>query len=134
VKYGYNPQQATQMIESLGYTKGPDGVFRDSSGQRLVVEIRAAVQTDTNVKSMLAVADDWQRIGIGVEQVTIPTQRAPDREYRATMPGFELTRQSSDVNTFTRYYGPLTPLPENNFTGVNRARYRNAELDELIDR
>jgi peptide/nickel transport system substrate-binding protein len=134
VKYEYDPQKATQAIEELGYTKGADGTFRDASGSRLTVEIRAATQTDTNVKSMLATADDWQRIGVAVDQVTIPTQRAPDREYRATMPGFELTRQGNDVNTFTRYHSSLIPLPENNFTGVNRARYRSAELDELIER
>ncbi len=134
VKYAYDPQRAAQMLADLGYTRGPDGILRDAAGQRLEVEIRAAVQTDTNVKSMLASADDWQRLGVATNQVTIPTQRAPDREYRATMPGFELTRQSNDVNTLTRYHSSLTPLPENNFTGVNRSRYRNAELDALIER
>jgi ABC-type transport system substrate-binding protein len=122
------------MIVDLGYARGADGVFRDAVGQRLEVEIRAATQTDANVKAMLATANDWVSIGVAANQLTISTQRAPDREFRATMPGFELTRQANDVNTLARYRSSLTPLPENNFSGVNRSRYRSAELDALIDR
>ena len=32
------------------------------------------------------------------------------------------------------FRGSETPLPDNNFVGQNRARYRNPELDGLIDR
>src|SRR5205085_12153330 len=81
VKYDYDPRRSAQLIESLGYTRGPDGIYRDSAGQRLSVEIRAT-GTDVNTKSMFSIADYWQRVGVGAEQVQIPPQRASDLEYR----------------------------------------------------
>jgi hypothetical protein len=68
---------------------------------------------------------------VGVDTNLVPRQRADDREYRATRPGFELVRQPMDPN---RYYSNEAPLPENNFRGNSRTRIRSAELDALIDR
>jgi len=78
---------------------------------------------------MLATADDWQRIGVGVDQVTIPTQRAPDREYRATMPGFDLVRQPFEPE---RVVSSEAALPENKFNGKNRTRYMNPVMDGYV--
>ena len=51
--------------------------------------------------------------------------------YRATFPGFELTRQPAELQ---RYYSKEVPLPENNFRGGNRIRYVSPEFDGLLDR
>jgi peptide/nickel transport system substrate-binding protein len=133
VRYDYDPRRASQILGELGLTAGPDGLLREASGQPLVVEIRAAIQTDTNVKSMLATADDWQRVGINAERVVIPNQRVPDREYRATMPAFELVRQRNDVGDLRNWHTSEIPLAENNWTGRNRSRYSHRALDALIE-
>jgi ABC-type transport system substrate-binding protein len=80
---------------------------------------------------MFAVADDWQRAGIGADSVIIPRQQASDREYRNTRPAFELVRQPRDLD---RFRSSEIPLPENRFTGNNRTRYRNPDFDALLDR
>jgi peptide/nickel transport system substrate-binding protein len=134
VRYDYDPRRATQLLQEIGYTAGADGMLRDTAGQPLGVEIRAAIQTDTNVKSMLATADDWQRVGVNAERVVIPNQRVPDREYRATMPGFELVRQRNDVGDLRNWATSEIPLADNNWTGRNRSRYSNPTLDALIER
>jgi peptide/nickel transport system substrate-binding protein len=134
VKYEYDARRATQMIEALGYTRAADGIFRDASGQRLAVEVRTTANDDGQMKTMAATADFWQQAGIGVEQVASPPQRAQDREYRATRPAFEIVRQPNGAKELSRLYGKNTPLPENDFTGVNRSRHQSAELDGLIDR
>jgi hypothetical protein len=69
--------------------------------------------------------------GLAAEPNIFPRQRRSDREFRQTRPGFEMVRQPSEIN---RFHGAGTPLPENDFKGHNRSRYRNAELDALIDR
>lgn len=122
------------MIEGLGYTRGPDGIFRDPGGQRLSVELRTQATDDNQMKVMFTTADYWQQIGVASEQVPFPQQRAQDREYRATRPGFEVVRQPGGWWELQRFYGPNTPLAENNFTGVNRTRHQNVEFDALIDR
>ena len=85
---------------------------------------------------MLSITDYWQRIGIQMEPVVVPRQRATDREYRANFPAFEEVRQPNALtpDALTRMYGPEASLPENNYRGSNRMRYQNAELDALIDR
>jgi peptide/nickel transport system substrate-binding protein len=133
VRYEFDPRRAMSMIEELGYSKGPDGFYRDAAGERLNVEIRATV-TVINQKSMLSVADYWQRIGVGVDQVTIPIQRQAELEYMVTFPGFLLLRGPRTVTGFQNQHGSRAALPEKNFNGINRSRYMNAEFDALQDR
>ncbi len=136
VRYDYDPRRAGEIIEGLGYVRGSDGGFRDAAGQRLTVEIRTTGGDDLQEKTMLSMSDYWQRVGVTVEPVVVPRQRAQDREYRANFPGFEEVRQPNDLTTgaLTRYLGSESALPENNYRGNNRMRYQSAELDALIDR
>lgn len=83
---------------------------------------------------MFAVADAWQRIGIRAQPVGIPLSRARDREYRATFPGFDLSGGvGGDVGWLQRLYSSQAPVPENRFTGRNKARNMDASFDALID-
>ena len=135
VRYDLDPRRAVQTIEGLGYTRASDGFFRDAAGQRLTVEVRTTSNDDSQMKTMFSVADYWQQIGVSVDQVPVPQQRATDREYRATRPAFEIVRQPGSVRELgTRWHGSNTPLPENDYTGQNRTRHQNPEFDTLIDR
>ncbi len=129
-RYEYDPRRAAQMVEGLGYTKGPDGAFRDATGRRLSVEVRTTAHPLRETLQPV-LADYWQQIGIGMDPIIIPRQRAADREYRATTLGFDFRFNPPDV---TRYHSSLVPLPENNYRGNNSARYRSAELDGLLER
>lgn len=137
VKYEYDPRKATQMIEELGYARGPDGFFRDGADQKLSVEART-ISLDINQKALFAVTDSWQRIGVGAEPVVVPTARQSDREYRATFPGFDLLRGAARVEQLDWLHSAGARLPENDFrgrgAGNNYARYMNPELDALIER
>jgi len=133
VRYDYDPRRAIQLVEGLGYTRGSDGIFRDASDRRLSLEFRT-IMTDINQKTMLAIADDWQRAGIAAETVVIPNQRATDLEYRANFPAVELLRQPDDVRGMLRFHGSEARTAERGYTGSNNARYVNPELDSLLDR
>src|SRR5581483_10160749 len=89
VRYEYDPRQAIQMVEALGYARGADGFFVDPAQQRVTLEVRT-VATDIAQKATLAVADSWQRAGLGVDQFVVPAARQNDLPYRSTYPGFEL--------------------------------------------
>jgi peptide/nickel transport system substrate-binding protein len=80
VKYEYDPRRGGQMIEALGYTRGPDGFFRDRNGQKLVVQARTSQGDDLQEKSMYAASDDWTRLGVEVERHLVVPQRASDAE------------------------------------------------------
>ena len=133
LKYPYDARRSLELLSDLGYTRGSDGILRDAAGQRPSFEIRST-NDDLNSRTMLAVADSWTQLGLGVEPLVIPAQRANDAEYGSTFPAFFLNRQRNDLQNMRNFRGSETPLPENNFVGQNRARYRNPELDGLIDR
>ena len=63
-------------------------------------------------------------------------QRVDDRGYRATRPGFELTRTANVLSAYlSRNHGSQTPLPEDNYRRyTNKSRYMNAEYDGYIDK
>jgi peptide/nickel transport system substrate-binding protein len=134
VKYDYDVTRATRMIEELGYAKGSDGVFRDSAGQRLALEVRATTSPAIHTKSLFPVADYWQRLGLAIDPVVIPVQRARDLEYRTQQPTFEVMRHPNGPNNAERLHSNEAPLPETRYSGRNRSRYMNPEFDALIDR
>jgi len=125
------------LLGELGYTRRADGFLYDGAGQKLSLQVYTTVQNEMHPKAIAAVADFWQQVGVAVDQVLIPVQRASDREYRATFPAFELVERPSDLTsrTVVGFHSNSTPLPENRFSVTgNVSRYRNAELDSYIDR
>jgi peptide/nickel transport system substrate-binding protein len=120
------------MVQDLGYTKGPDGMFRDAAGQPLSVEVRAT-GTDLNQKNMHAAADYWRRIGVGAEEVAIPPQLASDLQYRATFPAFNAQRQGGEMAFVQSFHSSQRRLPEVRYAGSNNTGYSTPELDRLID-
>jgi len=133
VRYDYDQRRAAQLLEAMGFAKAADGAYRDPSGQRFTVEIRTTM-VDINSKSSFTVADFWQRFGVPTEVAIVPPQRTNEREYRATFRGFELIRPTSTLTSFESLRSSEVALPETNWAGANRARYRNPEMDALIDR
>jgi ABC-type transport system substrate-binding protein len=118
------------MIEGLGYAMGPDGGFRDASGTPLRQELRAT-PGDLYDKILLAIANDWQQIGIAAEAIMIPSQRQADYEYRENRPGFEMTRRGTSLGQLPRswVFNPRTGRGSEHI-----ARYQNPEWDALIDK
>lgn len=134
MRYDYDTRRATQLLQDIGYTRTPEGVFRDATGREFVVPLQGTVGQEIQIKSLLAVADYWQRLGLRVEQDQIPAAARNDRVRRSERPGFEIVRQGANPETFNSFHGAQTPLPENNLVGNNRARYMNPQLDALIER
>jgi peptide/nickel transport system substrate-binding protein len=134
VRYDYDPRRAVQLIEELGYARTPAGSFHDGANQRLGFEITSNAEFDIQLKSLFSTADYWQRIGLEAEAVVTPQQRLRDAAFRASYPGFSLQRQPNTNDRLVRFHSSQAPLPENNFTGDNKSRYMNAELDALLDR
>ena len=130
VRYEYDPARARQLIQGLGYTLGADGFFVGPDGRKLSVEVRTTAH-ELREKLLFVLADYWQKVGVGLDPIIIPRQRAADREYRATSLSFDFRFNPPEV---TRYHSNQVPLPENNYRGNNSARYRNPELDALLDR
>jgi peptide/nickel transport system substrate-binding protein len=134
VRWDYDPGRATQLIEELGFRKGADGLFLDSVGRALSVQIMAT-QDDANAKPQFAVLDYWKTIGIAPEAEVVTQQRQRDLAYRANFRSFSL---QAGVG-----YGPdgvngllsrEARTAERNYVGGNYIRYMNPEVDVLVER
>lgn len=133
-RYDYDPRRAMELIAEIGYTRSGDGMFADATGQKITLPIWTSGGLDVQVKSMFTAADYWQKVGINAEPVVVPTQRWNDPEYVANFPALRLNRQGTGRGFMKNMHSAETPLPENRYTGNNYSRYRNPELDALIDR
>jgi peptide/nickel transport system substrate-binding protein len=133
-RYEYDPRRAVQMLEGMGLTRGPDGFFRDGTGQRIQVELRRAGDDEMETNTILTTADFWSKSGIAAEPVSVPPARQRDLEYRAKFPGFEISGSGAGLGDL-RYlrYSELR-IAEHNWNGRNRTGYTNPELDVLTDR
>ncbi len=130
-RYPYDPRMSSELIQSVGYTRGPDNAFVDATtGKKLSVELRTTAH-ELREKLVFVFADYWQQVGVGTDSIVIPRQRAADREYRSTSLSFDFRFNPPDV---MRYHSTQVPLPENDYRGNNSARYRSADLDALLDR
>jgi peptide/nickel transport system substrate-binding protein len=142
VRYPYDPRQAAEMIQELGFSRAADGFFLGANGQRLTVELRSTVLNDLHAKIMAPVGSQWQQIGVAVDQQMISIQQFQDRsdrgrEYRATYPAFELIALGNRLSPkdLYVYHSSAAPTPENRFlVGGNIARYQSPEMDALIER
>jgi peptide/nickel transport system substrate-binding protein len=137
VRYSYDPARATQMIQELGFNRGADGTFRDGGGQPMTIEMRAT-SNENSQKTMITVADAFQRIGIAGQLVTIPSQGVT-AEWDYGFTGFRIAPQDSGTSGVPNLlYGPSAPLPERGFrapnSALNRGSYVNPEYDALMDR
>jgi peptide/nickel transport system substrate-binding protein len=135
-EYAYDQRRAIEIITGVGLSRGADGLFADASGRPLSVEIRTTAGDELRSNAMFAVADMWKAAGIGTETMIVPRQRASDREYRVTRPGFELTHQPNELTerALQRFITKEIPTAQNNWRGNNRARYSNPEYDAVVDR
>ncbi len=134
VRYSYDPQRAAQMFEQLGYTRGPDGLYQDATGERLNVEVRTSAG-DANEKLMLAVANQWRQLGVATSPLLMSAAQNQDAQFRATFPAFSIRSHATGLS-FLRYFfhSDVARTPERNFLGSNALRYRNPEMDGLIER
>lgn len=130
VPHPYDARKARELLDQLGLPKGPDGAYRDPAGQPLTVQARTT-EDDLRQHLLFSMGNYWQTVGVTIDPVVIPGQRTSDREYRATRPGFELTRTPAAPDA---YRSSEIPLSENRFVGNNRLRYSSPALDTLIDR
>jgi peptide/nickel transport system substrate-binding protein len=129
VKYPYDPRRSVEILEGMGLTKNAEGRYLDPSGRPLAFELRSRAHA-LREKLQPVIKEEWQRVGLDAEVLIVPEQRVSDRVYQATFPGFYFRFMSPDISIFK---STTIALPENNYTGSNPGRYRNPELDTLID-
>jgi peptide/nickel transport system substrate-binding protein len=131
-RYEYDERGARQLLEEIGYRRGANGMYHDSTNQPLAVEIR---NFGIAGPATVVVADFWQRAGVKTDIVIVPQQLSRDNEYRMTFPGFQLLNNPAGIAGMRNLHSRFVALPANNYVvNNNKSRYANPTFDDWVDR
>jgi peptide/nickel transport system substrate-binding protein len=133
MRYDYDPRRAVALLEEIGYVRGADGMFRDTAGQLVPLDVRTSGGDDAHEAGVFTIAENLKRVGIASEPYLIPQAQRDDRAFNAQFPGVRLWRGSNSLFEVDRLHSREAAVQENRFSGGNRSRYVNADFDGLID-
>jgi peptide/nickel transport system substrate-binding protein len=138
-KYGYkyDANKATQLLTSAGFTKGSDGIFKDSSGHRLSFTIISISGYTDWTASLQVVAQNLKSIGIEVIEHDQNQNDYASNLYNGT---YQLAYGSLSTSPGpSPYYELRNTLDSATTADIGQTaagdyeRYKNTQVDSLFD-
>jgi len=135
-KYEFDPPRARVLLAEAGFTPGPDGILRDPSGKRVELTIMTTAGNSLREQIEVIMKEQLRQVGIDLR-----IDNRPGSVFlgpvltRRQFPHMALYRSGFTPESlpFNRFHSSQIPRPENNWTGDNRAGWRNAENDRIWD-
>jgi peptide/nickel transport system substrate-binding protein len=123
-QYNYDPSRAESLLDQAGLRRGPDGI-----------RVHLTLKTSTDESARLtseAIAEQWKKIGVALELRPLEFATLYTDITRGTFQIYSLrwVGANSDPDIFEYVFSSKKIPPD----GANRGRYRNANLDALLDR
>jgi peptide/nickel transport system substrate-binding protein len=128
-KYGYDPRRSQQLLEQVGFIRGPDGFFARPDGRPLKLGVWSTAGTKNEQESATYV-DGMRRAGIDASQNVIAAAQIGDAQLRALLPGVTLRGGGPGHNGLTT---AEIARPENRWNGGNRYGWSNADYDRAFE-
>jgi len=137
-QFPYDPARARQLLTSVGWTPGPDGVLvHPQTGVTFDLVVRLALSQGASAgkeKEANIIRDNWQQVGVRVAIDTIPPARVGDRQYEATVPGLSLTGNLTPERWYTqRTYSKVIASDANRWGGLNKGGYASPKADTILE-
>ena len=131
----YDPEETIRIFESLGFKRGPDGVWVTPNGTRLSLTILAPAPWIEIKRIAMFVAEDLKKVGIDAVVKVLegaPFSDAWNRNNFEAMSAW-MCYSASDPYYLFEYYHSRYYAPTGNVSAANHEGYRNPELDRLVD-
>jgi peptide/nickel transport system substrate-binding protein len=127
-RYEYDPARAARLLTEAGWSKGPDGVARNPTGDPLHVpllnQFGAVEEQEATV-----VLNNWKVLGITSELTNLTPAQDRDGELRSKFAAASFNRRGIGYDQMVWLPQNLSS-PENRWGGQNRNGYVNAVLGE----
>ncbi len=130
-RYPYDVRRAEELLTSVGYAKGSDGIYAHPTEGRFPLEVRV-LGGAANEQEAAIIADYLRRFGIDSSIYVVSQAESQDGQIRATFPG---------ISASSVIYGSQVPLdrlrsasiatPENRWRGSNFGAWLNADFERL---
>ena len=127
-KYSYDPKKAADMLDQAGWKVGSDGI-RVKDGVRFSFEVITNVGNKARETTIQVLAESWRKIGVEAQpkpiQFTEYVKTSTTRDFDMVMGGIAA---GVDPDLSQIYHSRIIGR------GLNRMGYRNAQLDDLLDK
>lgn len=138
----YDPEAAKALLEQAGWQAGADGV-RVKDGQRMELKVQTTSGNKLREDTQQVLVEQMKALGIALRIENVPSDVLfagwGDNGLRkhgrfdivlyTTGPGID-----PDSHLFANYHSASIPTAENTGDGSNYSRYRNATVDEELDK
>lgn len=125
--YPYDPGRADRLLAEVGLTKGSDGFYARSNGERYKTDVRVTAGPEFE-RTGLILTDTWRRFGIDATNSVLPAAQTADNMARQTFPGMASRGGGFDPRYFT---AAEVGGPNNRWTGNNRSGWTAPEYEQL---
>jgi peptide/nickel transport system substrate-binding protein len=136
VGYNYDPKRAEDLIVKAGFKKNAQGIY-EKDGKPLKLKYVATKGSALIEGIALQSQKDWKAIGIETEIDLVDFNTLLDKHLKPGDFNISFSGQPFGVDphsSFDLYNSANIHLDAKGFnSGSNRARYRNAEVDKLIN-
>src|SRR5215469_6471441 len=122
-QYDFDPARAETLLDQEGFKRGANGV-------RFRLEFKTSTEESSRLLSE-AIADEWRRVGVAVElrPLEFATFYADLQRGSFQISTYRWVGGNNDPDIFELVFSSKK-IPPN---GSNRGRYRNPQLDALLD-
>jgi peptide/nickel transport system substrate-binding protein len=129
-RYAFDPERAKAILTQAGWMPGADGkLVSTADGRVFRTSLTGTAGRDRSEETAI-IADYWRRIGLEVEERTIPDAQVRNPAVRASFPHWEVT-SGGDGDYFFQWLEQPPAMAENRWIG-NRPGYDSPEADRLI--
>jgi ABC-type transport system substrate-binding protein len=129
--FAYNPDRAKSILQDAGWSNAPDGSLRNATDGRA---FKNALWTTGGSYDweLPFYASYWRKLGLEVDEWTVPAPLVRNLEYRAHYPNWEASSGGSYDVLFGRFEGPGSTA-ESGWQG-DRGGYNDPRGRELVGR
>jgi peptide/nickel transport system substrate-binding protein len=133
-KYAFDQARARALLAEAGFTSGPDGILRDSSGKRVEMTIMTTAGNAVREQIQQVMREQLRAVGIDLRIDNRPASvfLGPVISQRQ-FPFMAMYGSlfSPDSVPFDRFHSSQIPTQANSWQGNNRTGWRNADNDRL---
>lgn len=135
-RYGYNPEKAKALLAEAGWKDSDGDGILDKDGKKLTIKFLGAKgRYPMDAEICEALQAMWKEIGVDCSlkffewAATFTMLRAPELDYNVYCLGWVTTNRDADYSLYAMFHSSqFSP------DGWNRNRYKDAKVDELLDK
>lgn len=132
-QYRYDQATALRALGEVGWTRGADGVLRNTAGAPFAFSIQAT-RNPRAEKEVAVIADGWRQIGMEVEERLVPSAIIREPESWHRFGGVEIIAQLSTSFMRDRIHSKQVAAAPNRWAAANYGGYVNLAVDDIVDR